>query len=734
MSLNVSQQKERAEQMVERFVRRFQPSYRLLAYHAALPLVLTPELVNFLRVQFLQGIVPWVAEVDLLLSDLCKQVGYELYAMDTAVRAYLLEEMKRKLGEGRMQEVARLLISYVKYLYQNNPYINPKELQAQQWAAMVYLEEPRQQTVREIAEAFQVFGTSATGQELINKADLARLAGITQELAPQLSAYQDLVDYAALISRVLTDATQVNLEEVSRTYEVLPGLGLHVPHELLPDIQVDPSRKAKITNGTIMQYFHWYLDPDLILWNEVKNKAQELANAGFTAVWLPPAYKGFGGSYDMGYGVYDMYDLGEFDQKGSVRTRYGDRKQYLDAIQTLHSYGIQVYSDTALNHRVGGDEIEVVKATPFSWDDRLNPQGEMREIEAYTHFAFPGRQGKYSDFEWHWWHFNAVDWDARSKESNTIYLFEGKQFDDYVSTEKGNFDYLIGCNLDYQNPEVREEVIRWGKWYLDTTDVDGFRLDAIKHISARFFPQWIDEMERHAGKELFVVGEYWHSDVGVLDSYVDTVGDRMSLFDIPLHYNFYYASQSSSNYDMSTILDGTMMQKRPSHAVTFVEDDSSQPLRALESAVKPWFKPMAYAIILLRAEGYPCVFYADYYGAEYADRGSEIHLPSHRWIVDKLLYARQNFAYGGQYDYFNDKNIIGWTRLGNKQHPKAMAVIMSNNAEGSKWMEVGRINAKFNDITENITESVYTNQDGWGEFSCNGGSVSVWVEQELNEI
>ena len=238
MSLNDSQQKERAEQMVERFVRRFQPSYRLLAYHAALPLVLTPELVNYLRVQFLQGVVPWVGEVDLLLSDLCKQVGYELYAMDTAVRAYLLEKMKRELGEGRMQEVARLLISYVKYLHQNNPYISSKELEAQQWAAMLYLEEPRQQAVREIAEAFQVFGTSTTGQGLINKAELARLAGITTVLAPQLKAYPNLVDYAALVSRVLAEAIKVNRKELRRSYKVLPDIELHLPEELIPTDQL----------------------------------------------------------------------------------------------------------------------------------------------------------------------------------------------------------------------------------------------------------------------------------------------------------------------------------------------------------------------------------------------------------------------------------------------------------------------------------------------------------------
>jgi cell division protein ZapA (FtsZ GTPase activity inhibitor) len=221
------QELERAAQKVERFVRRFEPSYRLLAYHAALPLVLTPELVNYLRVEFLRGEVPWVAEVDLLLSDLCRQVGYELYAMETDVRSYLLKEMKRELGEERMQEVAKRLIRYVRYLHQTNPYIGSQELQAQQWAAMVYLKEPRQQAVREIAEAFQ--------QGLVNKAELARLARITQELAPQLRGYGNLVDYAALVSRVLTDATKVKRKEWEQTYQVLPGMKLRVPNELLAD-------------------------------------------------------------------------------------------------------------------------------------------------------------------------------------------------------------------------------------------------------------------------------------------------------------------------------------------------------------------------------------------------------------------------------------------------------------------------------------------------------------------
>jgi alpha-amylase len=124
------------------------------------------------------------------------------------------------------------------------------------------------------------------------------------------------------------------------------------------------------TNGVMMQYFHWYCAQDGTLWNEVRSRARELAEAGITGIWLPPAYKGSGGPHDVGYGVYDMYDLGEFDQKGSVRTKYGTRDEYLAAIKGLQAAGLQVYADTVLNHRMGGDMTELVTATPFAETQR----------------------------------------------------------------------------------------------------------------------------------------------------------------------------------------------------------------------------------------------------------------------------------------------------------------------------------------------------------------------------
>ena len=62
---------------------------------------------------------------------------------------------------------------------------------------------------------------------------------------------------------------------------------------------------------------------DGLFWDNLAKKANSLKHKGFTALWLPPAYKGMGGINDVGYGVYDLFDFGEFDQKGTVRTKYG---------------------------------------------------------------------------------------------------------------------------------------------------------------------------------------------------------------------------------------------------------------------------------------------------------------------------------------------------------------------------------------------------------------------------
>lgn len=498
---------------------------------------------------------------------------------------------------------------------------------------------------------------------------------------------------------------------------------------------------AQAGNDVMMQYFQWYTPNDGSLWTEVEQESASLAEAGITALWLPPAYKGASGVYDVGYGVYDMYDLGEFNQKGTVRTKYGTKDQYITAIDTAHAHGIQIYGDVVFNHRGGADATELVWAVRVDSNNRNNEYGSDVEIAAWTKFDFAGRQSyfdaegtqNYSGFTWSWYHFDGVDW-AQNLTESSIFKFRGvgKSWDWQVDANHSNYDYLMYADLDMDHPEVVQELKDWANWYVGFTGVDGFRLDAVKHIKFDFFNDWLDSVRTTTGKSLFTVGEYWSYNVQELHDFITATNSKMSLFDAPLHMNFYQASISGGNYDMGSIMNNTLMKDQPALAVTLVDNHDTQQCQALESAVQNWFKPLAYAFILLREEGYPNIFHADYYGATYTDAScteDTLVIKSHKDNIDELLYARKNYAYGEQISYLDHQDVIGWTRLGDTTHPEAMAVIMTDNVSSSKWMNVARINKTFIDITGNHLVTVTTNGDGWGEFPVNGGSYSVWVEQ-----
>lgn len=476
-------------------------------------------------------------------------------------------------------------------------------------------------------------------------------------------------------------------------------------------------------NGTIMQYFEWNL-PQGMLWKKLHEDAPDLAEAGITAVWIPPAYKGAQGQSDVGYGTYDIWDLGEFDQKGSVPTKYGTKQELIDAVSAAHASGLDVYADIVLDHMMGADIAEEVSAAEMQPGDRCTHAEEnSRVISAWTGFTFPGRAGKYSGFQWHWEHFDGVDWDEKENRS-AIYLFDTKQWSEQVDSENGNFDYLMGADIDLSHPDVVDELTRWGRWFVNETNVDGFRFDAVKHMKAGFYRKWIADLRQSTKDELFSVGEYWNGDLDTLLNYVDQTDSSFSLFDVPLHYQLQKAATSDGSFDMRKIFDGSLVQARPQLAVTFVDNHDTQPGQSLESFVPDWFKPHAYALVLLREAGYPCIFYGDYYGLAGVD------LEPKKSMLDKLLRTRTEAAYGTQHDYFDDESVIGWTREGDEEHPQAgTAVLLTNAGGGRKKMYIGKQHAgrTMQPVLGSPDSTVLVAEDGTGEFTVPDGGVAVWT-------
>ena len=425
-------------------------------------------------------------------------------------------------------------------------------------------------------------------------------------------------------------------------------------------------------NGTMLQGFSWNLPADSQHWRRLGQMAPGFLNRGITSVWLPPAYKGTQGVMDVGYGVYDLWDLGEFDQRGGIPTKYGTRRELSSTIVALHELGIDVLGDIVLNQKLGADETETVMAREVAADNRLQDVSDLEEIEAWTKFTFPGRNGEYDDFTWDWHCFKGTDYDQETKR-NSIWLFEGKGWDSDVSQEYGNFDYLMGADVDVNNPKVYEQLVKWGAWFVNTTGIDGLRLDAIKHMSKDFYRRWLKDVRAQVDHDLFVVGEYWAFGSAELCDYQ---GDKpvMSLFDVPLHFAFYRASVDREHIDFAHMLDDAYVSVDPVHAVTFVDNHDTQPNQSLASTVEHWFKPVAYTMILLREAGYPCVFFADLYGLPNDAIPAVAELPL-------LMEIRKLHSYGPQHDYLDEADLVGWTREGDDDdHADGLAVVLCNRA------------------------------------------------------
>lgn len=479
-------------------------------------------------------------------------------------------------------------------------------------------------------------------------------------------------------------------------------------------------------SDVMMQAFEWDTPADGGYYKFLRENAKKIKDAGIDALWLPPMCKG-GGDQDVGYGIYDLWDLGEFDQKGTVRTKYGTKKELLEAIDELHKNNIKVYADVVLNHKGNADFEEEFMARMVDQNNREKDVSEDMKIKAWTGFDFPGRAGKYSDFIWHYYHFTGVDYDSNT-DTKAIFrvLGDGKYWDEGVSDEKGNFDYLMNADIDHSHPEVREEIFKWVDWFMDQTGVDGFRYDALKHISDEF----IYELSKHImdvkKDDFYLFGEYWQYDEGQIDGYLDDTDWKIDLFDVPLHFHMQEASKSNGNYDMRNIFNNTIVKNHPLQAVTFVDNHDSQPGQSLDSWVEDWFKEIAYSLILFRKDGYPCIFAGDYYGLK-----GEVKKDPLKEMIDKMLGVRKKYAFGDQDDYFDNPQVVGWVRRTDAD-TSSLAVLISIGDMAEKQMFVGEEEAgkTYIDLSGNNKNQVTIDEDGNGIFNVGPGSVSYWAAKE----
>jgi len=449
--------------------------------------------------------------------------------------------------------------------------------------------------------------------------------------------------------------------------------------------------KAGAVNGVMMQGFYWNVPTSTTAgdwWQNLGSKAAELSTAGFTAIWLPPAYKG-GGGLDCGYGVYDRYDLGEFNQKGTIATRYGTLAHLTSAITSFHGKGIQVYEDIVMNHLMNADYSEVINGNTV-----------------WTGFNYPGRGNTYSAFKW-----NASLMNGYQGGGGVWYQWNAWDFSPYDNGDA--YDNLMGCEIRYNNcPAVVTETINWGKWITTKLGLDGYRCDAVKHIYTPFLNNWFDNVK---GTK-FAVSEAWLNSVQQLQDYAASTGGRTSLFDVPLHYAFKAMSDGNGSWDMRGLEFAGFTEANGPLSVSFVENHDTDTPGGLYSPVIN-LKGLAYAYILMREKGYPCVFYKDYY--EYG-MGA---------MIKTLIAIRKANAYGAAYEYTSndDADLYVYSRAGDSTHKGLLELLNDGGSTRSTGVTTPFKNATLTDKTGNFAGTVTTDANGYGVFKVNPRSYSVWV-------
>lgn len=475
------------------------------------------------------------------------------------------------------------------------------------------------------------------------------------------------------------DSAAAELEGLSRSM----GTG-ELPE--IPTYQVNP---------TIYQAFYWDAYPGL--WTQLEDMAAPLAEAGITDMWLPPAAKGFSGTYSVGYDVYDFWDLGEFDQKGTVPTRYGTRSELDAALQALDNMGIDAYFDVVFNHRMGADRQQYIDGFGNVWTDfDLNGRDVYYTPEAWG--------GLYHDFDWDWTAFNGIDGQ----------LFPGKYWGNNY-----HWPYLMGNDVDHNRPEIVDEMKAWGEWIIEDVGFDGFRMDAVAHVDSDFTRDWVNHVQAVTDKDVFFVGEAWVGDVG---GYLDHVGTgHLSAFDFALREDF--VSLSSGNKDMRW-WGGLVNSDKGSQAVTFVDNhDTSREGNPYGNPQVINYKNQAYAYILMKEQGVPTVFARDY---------EEFGMAP---TLDTLIEARRYFAYGpGHEQSANTEAVYTYVREGLDSVPGTGLVMLIS---GRDWgiqesfsINSHQPNTEFYDYTGNVSGTVVTDASGYGNFPVNiseGNGWSIWV-------
>lgn len=360
----------------------------------------------------------------------------------------------------------------------------------------------------------------------------------------------------------------------------------------------------------IMQAFYWNVPTSPSWYTTVSNQVYNLVvNRYIEVFYLPPPQKSI--SWDnMGYEPYDYYDLGAYNQKGAVRTRFGTQSELKGLISRIRSLGAKAMADIVINHNSGGDS----EYNPFTG--------------TYT----------YTDF-------SKV---ASGKFKRSYYDFHPN---DLHSTDGyGTFGDMP--DLCQDKTYVKTNIIAWLRWLTNTANA-GFsfwRLDFVKG-----YAPWVASYIYDNTGSPLTIGEYWDSNRDNINNWLNAVNRaNVKAFDFPLFYVLKsMCNTTSGGFNMANLNKAGLVGINPLKAVTFVENhdtDVSDPII--------YDKMMAYAYVLT-GEGDVCVFWKDYFNYGLGREGTARGIAQLLWVHYRLAGGSTSVLYTSSDLYIAQRNGYG---------------------------------------------------------------------------
>ena len=249
----------------------------------------------------------------------------------------------------------------------------------------------------------------------------------------------------------------------------------------------------------------------------IQSKLKYLTDLGVTALWIGPVFKQ---RADMqtyhGYGIQNFLD---------VDPRFGTRKELRDLINEAHVQGIYVILDVIYNH-TGNNWYYSIDGKPWDTVDyRFQPPYAVYGWRSGNGSPIPQAAGvedgawpvEFQNKEWYTRAGRIGNWDAKDWECP---MHPDTEF------RRGDFGDLKDLNLDYRDDALLSTIGVY-KYWIALLDVDGFRIDTVKHSSfevCKNFCGAIHEYAESIGKDnFFLVGEV-AGGVQMAKNYLDIFG------------------------------------------------------------------------------------------------------------------------------------------------------------------------------------------------------------------